>query len=364
MRTRQGSLGSSGEDSEETDAGPARSLRNGSPKRLVKMVMFAAVVVLVVVALVLAWVAELATPSKATARLTVPPGGSLYQMAPAMAREGVVANAALFRLWLRLMPPGPIQPGLYVLHRNESFAAAVAGFEGGPRVIRVTIPPGFTLDQIAAAVAAKMPGHSASQFLAVAKGGSIRSPYEPAGTSSLEGLLYPATYAFSPNATDAQIISAMVSRFNAEASSLQLAARARSMGFSPYQMVVVASMVEREAKLAADRPRVARVIYNRLADNMALQIDATEAYALGNPAGGITRAELQSPSPYNTYLNKGLPPTPIASPSRASLVAAMFPSPGPWLYYVVVSASGREAFSSTYAGQQANVALARQRGLR
>lgn len=347
-------------DSEADESRPPRSRR----RRGLRFAAAGLAAAALGLGLWLAWVVELAAGTGAKVDITVPAGGSIDAAAPLLQRRGVIPSAALFRVWLHLSSPPPIQAGQYVLRRHESFSAVISSFEHGPAVVRITIPPGFTLAQIAQRVAATMPGHSAARFVAEANSGRIRSPLSPPGGTSLEGLLYPATYSFAPNATDSQIISAMVDRFAAQARAIHLAAGAAAVGLSPYQVIVVASMVEREAKVASDRPKVARVIYNRLARNMALQIDATEAYALGNPPGGVTPAQLRLPSPYNTYLHKGLPPTPIASPGLASLEAALSPAPGPWLYYVVVSASGREAFSATYAGQQANVALARQKGLR
>jgi UPF0755 protein len=108
---------------------------------------------------------------------------------------------------------------------------------------------------------------------------------------------------------------------------------------------------------------VARVVYNRLDRDMPLQMDSTVLYALGRDGGTVTSADLRTPSPYNTYLHKGLPPTPTCFPSEEALQAALHPPAGTWLYFVVVQRDGTEAFSDTFAGQQANEALASQRGL-
>jgi UPF0755 protein len=121
------------------------------------------------------------------------------------------------------------------------------------------------------------------------------------------------------------------------------------MGISPYQAVTVASMVEEEAKVDADRGKIARVIYNRLQRNMPLGIDATIEYVLHKHASELTQSDLQINSPYNTRTNTGLPPTPIAAAGKASLDAALHPTPGKWLYYVVKDCNGDHAFSDSYS---------------
>jgi len=117
-------------------------------------------------------------------------------------------------------------------------------------------------------------------------------------------------------------------------------------GLDPYQLLIVASMVEREAKVDADRPRIATVIYNRLRRDMPLQIDATVEYAVGHSR--LTAGDLRSSSPYNTYRHVGLPPTPIASPGEASIKAALQPADGDWLYYVIATERGEHAFTASY----------------
>jgi UPF0755 protein len=122
-------------------------------------------------------------------------------------------------------------------------------------------------------------------------------------------------------------------------------------------------VVEKEGYVAVNMPDVARVIYNRLAQDMPLQMDSTVLYALGQDGGPVTPQDLKIESPYNTYLNKGLPPTPICMPSGTALTAALHPPAGAWLYFVLVDKDGRMAFSDTYAEQQANEQLAQSRGL-
>jgi UPF0755 protein len=143
------------------------------------------------------------------------------------------------------------------------------------------------------------------------------------------------------------VIKRLLAQFKSEVSGLPVNNYKRLGLESPYDVVIVASMIEREARFPEDRPKIARVIYNRLSKGMALQIDATVQYALGNWRP-LTLDDLEFASPYNTYLHQGLPPTPIAAPGRASLEAALSPARGKWLYYVVIDAQGHHAFTASY----------------
>lgn len=293
--------------------------------------------------------------------VTIPSGSSVHQIADRLAAAGVISHPLLFRIYVRIHG-GVFRAGTYTVHRHDSYGDVVSELGGNAVMRRLTIPEGFTLDQIATRVGA-MAGHSKAGFLAVARSGAVRSPYEPAGSNNLEGLLFPDTYLFPPDESDAGILMAMVDRFDRVAAQAGLSSAPAAVGVSPYQAVIVASMVEREAKVAADRPLVAEVVYNRLARGMRLQIDATVLYALGPGRTTITSSDLRVDSPYNTYQRTGLPPAPIATPGLAALQAALHPASGDYLYYVVVAPDGKEAFSPTLAGQEANIALARSRGL-
>jgi UPF0755 protein len=270
----------------------------------------------------------------------------------------------LFRYYVRLKGGSTFQAGAYTLRRHASFAAVVKGLRRGPEVVsnRLTIPEGLTLAQIAERVG-RMPGRSAETFLQLARTGAVRSQYEPAGSNDLEGLLYPETYDFDPRDDERAILTRLVQGFDTVAAQLGLDEAAASFGLSPYQLVIVASMVEREARVPDDRGMVARVIYNRLRNGTPLGVDATLRYGLDRPSQPLRQSDLARDTPYNTRLHAGLPPTPIASPGRASLQAAVSPTPGPWLYYVLADADGRHAFATTNAEFQRAVAECRRKGL-
>jgi UPF0755 protein len=196
--------------------------------------------------------------------------------------------------------------------------------------------------------------------------------------TSLEGLLFPDTYQVSGDGSEARVVSTMAAMMQRVARQVDLAAGAKLRGYSPYQILVIASLIEREAKVAADRPKIAQVIYNRLAAKMPLEIDASVKYGQ-DPAMSWTEMKATD-TPYNTYLHKGLPPTPIANPGRASIEAALAPSGTPpkndeacvgltpgvkcqYLFYVLANPEGGHAFATTYEQHLVNVAKAQAAGL-
>jgi UPF0755 protein len=216
-------------------------------------------------------------------------------------------------------------------------------------VVNITIPEGYRLTQIAAVVSKdlKIPQ---KRFLAEARSGNFSAaPYLPANASSLEGFLFPKTYQFDKKGTTAkQVITTMLAQFEQEAKSLPWG-NAKQLGVTPYQVVTIASMIEREAAVPEDRPKIASVIYNRLAKHMTLGIDSTLEYVDPDPSNGLTASDLKIKSPYNTRLFKGLPPTPIASPGLPSLRAALEPAHTDYLYYVLCGNNGHHVFTSTYS---------------
>jgi cell division protein YceG involved in septum cleavage len=231
-----------------------------------------------------------------------------------------------------------------------------------PVVVRVLIPEGETRRQIA--IRAHAAGLSGS-YLAASARSSLLDPVRygaPAGTTSLEGFLFPATYELYAGAPAGQLVSEQLQAFTERFGPRQIAA-AQTLRETPYELLIVASMVEREAKLPGDRPKIAAVIYNRLRDGMPLGIDATIYYAVEQQqqiptyAGELTEAQLHIDSPYNTRLHTGLPPTPISNPGMASIEAAAHPAPVPYLYYVAgADGCGEQVFSTTATEFEANVA--------
>lgn len=291
-------------------------------------------------------------------------------VARVLAGADVIKSARVFTYWTKIEGKGPYQAGTYTLQKNSSFDEVAGLLASGPDVSvqRLTIPEGLTLGQIAERVG-KLPGRSAATFLQLVsdKGeGRVRSPLQPPEVTNLEGLLFPSTYFVGEKDDERRILQKMVDAMASVTARLDVVNRAKARGLTPFQLVTVASLVEREAKIQDERPMVAQVIYNRLAKGQKLQIDATVIYAMGQ-AGKKTRvlnSDLKFASPYNTYEVAGLPPTPIAGAGEAAIQAALEPTPSPFLFYVVIDKDGHHAFAETAAEHQKNIEKAKANGVR
>jgi UPF0755 protein len=299
--------------------------------------------------------------------LTIPVGASTQQIAAILDAKNIVRSERVFRLYARFKGSDQFRAGDYTFHRGQSYAQALAVLKKGPGTtfVRLTIPEGLTLKEVADRVG-QLPGRSAATFLQVAESGGVHSAYQPAGSNNLEGMLFPDTYFIDPKDDEAAILKRLVTEFDKVATEAGIGDAQTTAGVSPYEAIVVASLVETEGKVDADRPKIAQVIYNRLAKGMPLQIDATVIYAKGGgrrPNGQVLFKDLEVASPYNTYKVKGLPPTPISAVGRESLQAALHPEEGPWLYYVKFQTDGTHKFATTGEEHNRNVADARRRGV-
>jgi len=282
--------------------------------------------------------------------LTVLPGQATREIATELERLGVVDSAGRFR---RVAADrgldGALRPGNYSLTTGMPVDQVLDIMARGPGGIALTIPEGLTQDQIVEKLVT-VGRFGRAEVLAAMRDQKLISPYRPKG-KPLEGLLYPQTYQITREDTPATVVQAMLDQLQAVLANYDLTASPGGVRLTPYERVIVASMIEREAKLDADRPKVAAVVYNRLRRNMPLQVDATIQYAWrlrGKVKTKLSLEDLKIGSPYNTYRNTGLPPTPIASPGEASVQAALQPADANWLYYVVVAADGRSAFTADY----------------
>jgi UPF0755 protein len=239
---------------------------------------------------------------------------------------------------------GSLKPGTYKLVTGMSIDAVLDLLAKGPSTgIPVTIPEGFTVAQIVDKLAATEQFTKAEVEQAL-KSKDLIVTNRPKGEDSLEGLLFPDTYGIEPDDTAVGVIQEMADQLEVVLSRYQLSTAPQDL--TPYQLLIVASMIEREAKVDADRPKIAAVIYNRLAAGKRLEIDATVEYAVGH--GNLTARDLRSSSPYNTYTTVGLPPTPIAAPGEAAIKAALHPADGDWIYYVLATKEGEHAFTESY----------------
>jgi UPF0755 protein len=328
---------------------------------------------LVVVGLVAGvWVLKQVNPSGGPGEkvaIDIVPGTSVSAVATKLEDKGVITSAGIFRLYLKVSGgAGSIQAGEYDLRQNLSMGEAKAALRRGPsiRFQKLTIPEGLTLDAIADRVG-ELPGRSRDKFLSAAKSGTVKSKYQPPGSTNLEGLLFPDTYLLTDKEDETGIVRRLVSRFDQVADEVGLgppaaASADRPNGLGAYQVIVAASLVESEAKVKDDRPLIASVISNRLELRMKLQIDATVLYAIGHKERVLYK-DLEVDSPYNTYKIDGLPPTPISAVGKASLEAMLHPADTTYIYYVLSDKSGKHAFATTPAEFEALKAEARRKGL-
>lgn len=296
--------------------------------------------------------------------------------------EGFVVDAGTFRRYAADEGGLAVIAGFYTLRPRDHLGNILRVLRTPPNetFVKVTFPEGFTLSQMAERLKRDIPGFDEAEFLVRARdagSGPISSFADP-GVDSLEGLVFPDTYSFAVSEKPVQILQRMVRLMERVGRQEGLSDAPTTLGLTPYQVLIVASLIEREAKVDGDRARIARVIYNRLAMGMNLEIDASLYYGQDpeTPFADLKAID----SPYNTYLRSGLPPTPIANPGRSSIAAALAPAPNPrandplcreipagepcrFLYYVLIDADGNHAFAATLEQHEANVALAVEKGV-
>ena len=309
------------------------------------------------------WVSDQMTPvglPGADVEFVIVEGWTTNDVVAALGDVGVIDNPAMFRQWLRCpkairwlidCDPGidySFQAGDYVLREHLSFPVAVSVLDLGPlpeEVIRVTVPEGLTIEQMIARLLRDMPLFEEEELRAALISDRLAWEHYPTDLPFrlLEGLLFPDTYQLDEATVDDELglLLRMHRQFLKVVDELDLVERAASLGLTPYEAVVVASLIEEEALLDVDRVRISRVIQNRLAAGWRLGIDASTRYAVGKTAGEpLDEVDLDTVSLWNTRVILGLPPTPIAAPGRASLEAAVAPEPGAWLYYVRTDEGG------------------------
>ena len=286
-------------------------------------------------------------------QIEIPAGATTGEIAEQLSSAGVVSNANMFRLQVRLEGVGSeLKSGVYDLSTGMSYEDVTRELTEGPQYVyrSVTIPEGFVIDQIAERLEAQA-GIPAKEFLALAKSGAkefaAERPYlSDAYGGSLEGYLFPKTYRIREGASARSVIEMMLDQFETETADLDMSyPESRGMGLA--DVVTMASMIEREVRVPKERELVSSVIYNRLAKSMPLEIDATIEYVLPGNRFRLKASDIRIDSPYNTYRNKGLPPGPIASPGLASLEAATAPAQTAYLYYVLTAKDGSHTFAET-----------------
>lgn len=290
----------------------------------------------------------------------VPAGAGAGQIADLLHGQGLVRHPLLVRAFSRYYGlDSKLKPGRYIFFKGQSLPELMTVLEQGKiDVHRFTIPEGLTVIQVADLLASQ--GIAPREdLLKAARDPALVSAWLPAGvtlTEPLEGYLFPDTYETYKDTTPADLVKLMVGRLN-EVWQPGWNDQAKAMQLTPHQVLTLASIVEKEARVDAERPVIASVYLNRLAIGMKLDADPTVRYALNIPPTQIVLfKDLEVDSPYNTYRRAGLPPGPIAAPGAASIRAVLQPAQTPFLFFVAKEdGSGEHIFSQTYAEHQAAI---------
>lgn len=266
-------------------------------------------------------------------QFTIAAGESLDDVSNRLETDGIIENAGFFRWYVGRHGGLDITEGLYLIPTGDHVGNVLGRLRTPPSetFTSVTFPEGFTLQQMADRLAEAIPQFDSAAFIAAANDPAVVSEYRPAGVTSMEGLLFPATYRVSNADTEIAMVERMTAQSERVGLQEDLETGAANLGYTPYQVLIVASMIEKEAKTEEDRLLIARVIYNRLARGMPLQIDATVLYNVDLTTlveGDITRLRSVD-TLWNTFTRNSFPATPIANPGRASIEAALNPAPNP-----------------------------------
>ena len=334
------------------------------------------VVVVLIVGVGVVWVRGQIDPGNPgdEVALTVPAGSTTSDIAKLLADKGIITNSMVFEWYLRVNGGGSFQAGDYDgLRENSAMGEVKKVLEAGPvppRPVTFLAREGLWESETRQLILDKFPGMDPAALDAALAG--THPPLQPEGSTDLEGFLFPATYQVPPDKlSDPQaLVNQMVAAFNQAAETTGLAnaptllkGDAGKTTITPYDALIVASLVEAEAKLPEDRPKIARVIYNRLARGMSLGFDTSVVYAMQDRQAPLTQSQLDTDSPYNTRKFPGLPPTPINSPGQASIDAALHPADGDWLYFVLCQEDGSQCFSDNISDFNNDVKDAQGRGV-
>lgn len=322
-------------------------IRPSSPtgRRVVLFVIGVAVVMALVAGGVLVWAMgqiDPGDPGPQVASLTIPSGSGVAEIGRLLETRGVITSAKVFEWYARWEDKGATwKAGEYTtFRRNSTMDAVFKVLDAGPvppDTTSLTIIPGTRLVDQLERIAKAFPNFTVTQLQLVLASGRVTSKYRQSGQPSWEGMLAADTFRFEKDSTPEKVLQTLADHQSEILDELGYARAEALTGRSAWELVTIASLVEREAGRPADEPgKISRVIYNRLSRGEPLGIDASILYGLGRTSGALTKSDLAKDTPYNNRLHKGLPPTPIATPTRAALEAAINPTPGPWIYYVLV----------------------------
>lgn len=288
-------------------------------------------------------------PGEAVA-IIIPSGATTANIGRLLQDNEVVPNSTFFRYHAEWNDEGNFQAGEYEFFTNSSADQAIAILNAGPEPLvfqRFTVREGLWIEEILPDIAGQLDGVSVAQLRAVLNSGAINPRYRPDGTSSWEGLFFPDTYEISEDADALEVLLKMSDEFSRVTGDLSYGSNVTPLDLSPYEVLIVASLIEAETRVPEERELVASVIYNRLRERWVLGIDATCIYGTGDRRVQLTREVLDAGGPYGCRDVLGLPPTPINAPGRDSLAAAISPAETTFMYYVLTDANGSHTFVET-----------------
>lgn len=311
--------------------------------------IFFVILVVVVIATVACFIAmnQMAKPydskDKSVVTVTVPSGATTESIGQILVKEKVIESASAFKYYSKFKHyDGKYKAGSYALSPSYSMDKIAKIIESGKtNDITFTIPEGYTEYDIATKLA-KLGIVKKSTFIDALESGDFTDSYSflkdaQSGSHKLEGYLFPSTYSVPADADSNYIINAMLKKYDSVFTD-KYKARAKKLGYSENEIIIVASIIEKESGVDKDRSKIASVIYNRLKISMPLQMDSTVQYVLGldnNRKKDLSNDDTQVDSPYNTYTNAGLPPGPICCPGEASIKAALYPDTTKYIYFIL-----------------------------
>ncbi len=325
-----------------------RARRGGRRQSLLRWAVIGVVLVLVVRAFLEITGSD--NPNANAERVVIPRGSSMRAASDSLAAHGIIASPRLFRWYASVRDlERAIKPGTYQFAPGVGYAYVLDGLVTGRGIMRtVVIPEGFDLRDITPLLAKALGVPADSVRAAVTDTTWRRKLDVPA--PSLEGYLFPATYTFTDGTTAREAVDAMLKRFE-QVWRPEWNARLQELAISRHDLITMASIVEKEARKAPERPLISAVYWNRVRKGMLLQADPTVQYALPQHVARVYFKDLAVESKYNTYKYPGLPPGPIASPGEASIVAALAPADVPYLFFVA-RPDGSHEFRTTFAEHQ------------
>ena len=329
------------------------NLKDSKSKKIIVAISIILLVIIFMATFVITQIGPYNKNNKEDIVIDIPSGSTLNQIADILKENNLIKNKTLFKLYVRVSDnSSKLKSGKYLFNQTYSNKEIIEDISSGKIYndgIKITIPEGSTSKEIVSILVGQKLGNEESYEKLISNPKEFYNQFKflkEEDITSLEGFLYPSTYYFDENASEKEVLSVMLSQFN-KVYTDKLRDRQKELKMTIEQVVNLASIVEKEAVLDEDRPIIASVFYNRLKIGMPLQSDATIQYIFKERKKIVTYKDLEIDSPYNSYKNKGLPPTPIASPGIKSIEAALYPEKTEYLYFVAKMDGGNN-YSTNY----------------